>query len=503
MKRLLPAAAFALAATGCPAERLLPPPPPPPQPTDSPLDTRPTLGPMGLYRAPSPVRYQTDNGLTVWLVERHTQPVVSVTLALAVGSSQDPPGRGGLAYATANMLDEGAGDLDALGVAAAFEDRGARFGWAVTADGSRLQLTVLSPHFDGAFDAFGAVVSKPRFEPKEWERISKEWRADLLMRADDPDSVARVVTRAVLYGADTPYGAPADGQLDTAAAVSLADVKAFYESSWRPERAVLVVAGDIDRAALDAAIGRALGSWRRGRSAAAPATPPGPLAKRRHFVLVDRPESPQAVIAVVRPGAAASDPVFPKLGLVNTALGGSFTSRLNQNLREDKHWTYGAFSRFQETVGVGGFVAMAAVETAATAPALHEMLAEIEKMNQGGLADEEHRKVRAQDLADLIQTNESASGLASRLGSLAILGLPSDTDARNSEIRQKATLLELNELCKRYLSLDDATIVVVGPKEEVLGPLGLLELGDPEARGPDGRLLTGAAIRKPPAGTGP
>ncbi|MCC6524235.1 MAG: insulinase family protein [Polyangiaceae bacterium] len=467
---------------GCPRETPVAP------ATTGPLDARPTLGPVVPYRAPAAVQFRTAAGLEVWLVERHTQPIVAASLVVRAGSSQDPPGKGGLAFVTGQMLDEGAGELDALGIAAAFDDRGAELSIDVGHDGSRVDLVVLKQHFAGAFDAVGAIVARPRLAAADWERVSKEWLNDLAMRDDDADAVARVVTRAVLYGPDTGYGAPADGRVDSARGIVLDDVRAFYASHWLPGNAVLAVAGDVTRSELEAVVEHALGTWKAAPTAPSRPVPP-PLDARPRFVLVDRKEAPQSVIAVARPGVAAADADAAPLELVNAALGGSFTSRLNQNLRETHHWTYGAGSRFYETVALGPFSARAAVETPATAPALTEMLREIEQMHAKGLDETEHKKVRAKDLLDLLETNESASGLAARLGTLALLGLGSDHDARAGVARQAASLADLAALAARYLDLSQATVVVVGPKDEVLAPLGALGLGEPALWAADGRPL--------------
>jgi predicted Zn-dependent peptidase len=202
-------------------------------------------------------------------------------------------------------------------------------------------------------------------------------------------------------------------------------------------------------------------------------------------VLVDRPDAPQSVIGVVREGVSAHEPIAPMLDLINTALGGSFTSRLNQNLREDHGWTYGARTAFLETRHQGAFIARAAVVKTATGPALREMLGELDKMAKGGLTVEELAKVRAQDRADLVQTYETVSGISRRLGTLAMLGLPPSFDLEASRARQGATLARLLELARAHVHPESATVVVVGPRVEVvpqLEAIGLreMELWDPE-----------------------
>jgi zinc protease len=483
---------LAILCAGCP------PPPDPivpePQPTSSattdPLDARPELEPPSAYNAPEPIRYQTPAGINVWLIHRPSLPIVSMELSLPCGSAEDPLGKGGLANATVLMLDEGAGDRDALTISAELNDLGADLDTGVGVDGSGVSLTVLKKHLDKGFAIFADVVARPTFDNKEWKRVSDLWHNRLLRRADSPGAVARVVRRAVVYGPGTPYGHSPGGQLASAKSITLAEVKAFYKSRWRPDQAHLVVAGAITRNELDALIAKHLSTWTKPSQAVPKRTEAQkPRASRPRLVLVDRPNAPQAVVLVAGVGVAADHPDAPLLDLVNTALGGSFTSRLNQNLREDHSWTYGARSSFLESRGTGAFIAQAAVFTNVTGAALREMLAEIDKMAASGLTDDELHKVRARDLTDLIETHETVDDLVSRLGTLATLGLPHDFDAKASVARQAASKQELDTLAKRYLATKSASIIVVGPREQMLTQLRALDLGDPEFWSPDGKPL--------------
>jgi predicted Zn-dependent peptidase len=204
-------------------------------------------------------------------------------------------------------------------------------------------------------------------------------------------------------------------------------------------------------------------------------------------VVVDRPDAPQAVITVVGPGIAAADPTAPLLDLLNTALGGSFTSRLNQNLREDHGWSYGAGSAFIDTRGVGPFLASSAVFTDVTGQAIREMHGEIRKLADSGLTESEYVKVRARDLTELIETHETVESLVDRLTTLGVLGLPAGFDASASRARQVATREQLAALASTHFDLDKTSTIVVGPKAPLLTQLLALSLGEPEIWSPDGR----------------
>lgn len=452
------------------------------------LGPKPDLAQPRPFTPPAPVVFEAPNGIKVWLLERHTLPIVSVALALPWGSAADPASEAGLAHITADMLDEGAGRRDALQISSAINDLGASLGLGVRSDGSFASLTVLKKNFTPAFAILSDVIVRPRFDTKEWARVSELWQNGLKKRGDDPAQVARVASGAALYGPGSPYGHPTDGTLESAQKIKIGDVKAFYKSAWRPDRAVLVVVGDITRDEILQAINREMKDWK------APKEPPPPEVtqasaagwKRPRLVLVDRPGAPQSVIMVVREGVSASDRRAPLLGLINTALGGSFTSRLNQNLREEHGWSYGAASAFTESRSPGAFVARASVVTEATGPALKEMLGELAKMADSGLTQDEFAKVRAQDRADLVQTYETTGGTAQRMAVLALLGLPATFDAAATEARQKATLARLAEL-SAAVDPKTATVVVVGPRDKVVPQLDALKLGEPQLWDVEGR----------------
>ncbi|WP_437328802.1 M16 family metallopeptidase [Sorangium sp. So ce381] len=485
------------------------------KPADA-LGPKPELPKPQPFTPPAPVVLDGPNGSKVWLLERHTLPIVSVAISVASGAADDPKGAAGLAHITADMLDEGAGTRSAVELSSAINDLGATLSVGARADGSVATLSVLKKNFDKAFSLLADVVARPRFEAKEWKRVSELWQNDLRKRGDDATRVSGLVSMAALHGPGTPYGHPVDGLVADAKSIGLPAVKAFYKAAWRPDRAVITVVGDITRDELQQALSRDLGAWSAkgatGRAAlaakgataiAAPAAKGVPAAqgavaaqgaaaapawKPPRLVLVDRPGAPQSVIAAVREGVAASDPRRPLLQLVNSALGGSFTSRLNQNLREDHGWSYGAGSAFTETRLPGAFVARASVVTEATGPALKEMLAELAKMADSGLTRDELAKVQAQDRADLVSAYETVNRTAQRLGTLSRLELPETFDGDASKARQGATLATLAELA-RAVDPKGATVVVVGPRQEILPQLQAIGLGEPEAWDVEGQPI--------------
>lgn len=496
MNARIAALACAIALFACGGDDVKPQPEvPKPIPTPRPIATTPqgpadALGPRpGLpapapFTPPVPVAYKRANGMTVWLLERHTLPIVSIELVVPAGAGHDPPEKGGLAYMTANILDEGAGKRGALDISRDVDRLGATLHTNAYADYAYAQLTTLKKNLGPASSILGDVIARPSFSPVEWKRIYDLWTNELKARQSDPGAVAEVVAAKQVFG-NNPYGHPTSGTTKSAKAVSLDDVKDFYKRAWRPDAATVVIVGDVTRAEVDPLLDTMFAGWKT------PDTPPlrqgfTALVPARKVVLVDRPDAPQSVIALVREGVKAEDPEAPPLVRVNGALGGSFTSRLNQDLREEHGWSYGAKSRFAFTKGVGIFVASAAVHTEHTGEALKAMIADVEGMAQKGLTDEEVEKTRLLARADLVESYEGVENAARRLSRNAGIGLPPDHEVKASAKLYGATKEDLGRLAAKFTDPKNAVIVIVGPRAAVEKQLTAIGIKDIKTSGPEG-----------------
>jgi zinc protease len=495
------------AVVGCGGEDTTrPPPPPPPRlvavdaggPAPDPLGARPGLGDPAPYTPPTATQYKRDGGLTVWLLERHALPIVSIQMVVPAGSAHDPEGKGGLASTTANMLDEGAGTRGALELTRDLDRLGATLETGAYADYGYAQLTVLKKNLGAAASLFGDVVAKPQLSPVEFKRVHDLWTNRLKARQSEPEAVAGVVVTRKVHPASHPYAHPTDGTLGSAAKIALDDVKKFYAARWRPDRATCVVVGDVTRAELDAVLDQALTAWKAPKTPA-PADPPTPPAAgavpatgsgepgARKVIVVDRPDAPQSVIAVAGPGVSAFDEESAVLVRVNAALGGSFTSRLNQDLREEHGWSYGARSRFSYTRMRGTFVAQAAVHTEHTGDALKAMLADVEGMAKGGLTDEEIEKTKKIARADLVEAFETVHAAAARLGRNAGVGHAPDQEASASRVTSRADKATLKRAAATYLDPSRSLVVIVGPRAKIEPQLKAIGIGPIESSGPEGQ----------------
>ena len=456
-------------------------------PTPDAMLRAPAVGPLPRLTPPQPTRFVMSNGLEVLAIHRAVAPLVAVNLMFRVGSDVDTGELLGLGSATAEMLDEGAGARDPLQMAEELEQLGTDLWLGCGRDGSQLSLQVPLGGFEPALAIAADVLLRPRLSPDDWERVRHDRLTGLAQRRDQPDAVASLVSDRVLYGDAHPYGRPTEGYEPTVARIGIDDIRRFHATHYRPSNAVLVVAGAFDEAALPRQLEAALGEWKTApASTPAPATP---LPARARLVLVDRPGAPQSIVRFVGPGVDRMSPDRPALSMLNAILGGSFTSRLNFNLREQKGYTYGAGSSFSFLRRPGAFAARAAVFTEVTAAAVTEFLNELDAIRDQPVKDEERTKARALLLDRVAEGLSTSGGLAATFAELGLYGLPMDEPARFIAALERVTSEDLQRLARKHIVPADLSIVIVGDRAKIEPGLRALGLPAPELRDVDGAPL--------------
>jgi len=451
------------------------------------MRAQPVVGTLPPLRTPPTVQFTLGNGLEVVAIARSVAPIVSASLMVRSGADTDPAGHEGLASSTAEMLDEGAGTRSALEVAEELEQLGADLYVGAGRDGSQLTLQVPSKELEHALAIAADVAIRPRLTEEDWARVQHDRLTALAQRRDQPEAVANVLSDRTLFGVGHPYGHPVDGMERSVRAITAADARAFHEQVWRPNNATLVMAGDFDAAALPGLLERAFGAWEP--SAIPPTRPTPPFPPLPRLVLVDRPGAPQSIIRVVGPGEVRTSPDRPALGTLNAILGGSFTSRLNFNLREQKGYTYGAGSSFGFYRRAGSFTARAAVFTEVTAPAVAEFLRELAAIREAPVTPTELTKARATLLGRVAEGLSTSGGIAAQYAELRLYGLPLDEPARFVAAIERARAAELQELARRHLDPDRMALVVVGDRAVIEKPLRELGLPAPLVCDADGQLI--------------
>jgi zinc protease len=447
----------------------------------------PAVGPLPTIALPRASRFSLSSGLEVVALRRDVAPIVSAAFMFRSGASSDPPGRTGLASIAAEMLDEGAGTRDALGIAAELEQLGADLWLGSGRDGSQLSMQAPRETFPAAMAIAADILARPRLEQADWQRVHNDRHTAVVQRRDQPEAVVNVASDRRLFGDAHPYGQPVDGLERTIEAITLDDVRAFHAVHYRPNHSSLVVAGDFDDATLQSQLETMLAAWKP--AAAPPPVQPLPWPSRPRLVLVDRPGAPQSIVRLVAPGIDRFSPDRPGLSMLNAILGGSFTSRLNFNLREKHGYTYGAASSFSFLRHAGTFTARAAVFVESTAPAVREMLSELGGLRERPITTDEHAKAHATLLMRVAEGLSSTGGMATTFGELGLYGLPLDEPMRFVAALQQTTADDLRALGERYVDPDAACIVIVGDRSAIEPGLRVLGLPAPVLCNADGDLL--------------
>lgn len=418
-------------------------------------------------KLPEIQRRQLSNGLQVLIVEQHELPVVSMNLVIKVGAAADPSNRAGLATLTADILDEGTNLRSALDISNELSAIGARLSTGAGWDSSSANMTTLARHLDKALNIFSDVTLNPAFSKEELERLSARRLASLRQRRDNANAIAETVYASLLYGADHPYGHSAIGDESSTTVIQSEDLRRFYETYYRPNNAALIVVGDVQSANLLPQLEKAFGSWKSANVASVEIAVPTPR-NRSSLYLVDKPGAAQSVITIGQIGVPRSTPDYFPLRVLNTILGGQFMSRLNLNLREDKGYSYGAFSSFDYRRSAGPFSAGAGVQTAVTRESVVEVLKELRDIG-------DTRPVTAQEVEFAKQTIiraypsgfETPGQIAGRLEDLVIYNLPDDYFNKLTEQVLGVTLDDVERVANQYLKPDKMTVLVVGDRKTI------------------------------------
>jgi zinc protease len=439
----------------------------------------PPLGPAPDLSLPDPVRRTLANGLQVVYVRHGTLPVVHATLVSPAGSARDPASRPGLAAFTAEMLDEGAGGRSSLELAAAVELLGATLSAGASWDAAFVDLHVLRDRLEDALPLMADVVIRPEFPDVELQRVRDERVTELQRGRDDPRLVAGNAFNALVYGDDHPYGRlPA---VETTRQIQDRDLRQFHQAHYRPGGSTLILVGDVDPASLHPAVERAFGGW-TGAAAPAGRVRPADHAPRTTVYLIDVPGAAQSEIRVGHPGVARDNPDYFPLVVLNTLLGGSFTSRLNINLREVHGYAYDASSAFIMRLGAGPFLASSAVFTAKTDSALVQFFHELGRIRSEPVTVEELQRAQNFVALGLPRRFETTRAVAAQLAQLEIHGLSMDFYNDFVARVMAVTPQDVQRVAGQYIQPERSVVVVVGDRSAVEEGLRGLGLGAVELR---------------------
>ncbi|MEW6476056.1 MAG: pitrilysin family protein [Actinomycetota bacterium] len=454
-------------------------------------NTPPTPGPPPNPPVPPVRRFTLSNGLPVWLVESHRLPVVSASLVSRLGSASDPPDRPGLMSLATGSLDGGTASRDALGLTAELESAGATLADDTGKDGTWLTASSLTAHLPATLDILADVARNPTFPADEVERVRDAALVALRQDRDNAETTAETVAQRAVYGAGHPYGHRSAGTEDGLRAATIDELRRAHARAFTPRNTALLLSGDITETQAKTLAERTFGSWSEGSadtegSAAdrSPAPPGPPAGSSDRVIIVDEPGASQTALSLAAPGFARSDPDYERLLVTNHVFGGGTASRLNVNLRETRGYTYGAFSQIEALRGIGLVTIGMAVRTDTTADAVRQTLLEAETLSRDGVSPAELDRAKqylAGAARTLFDTNNST---VSTMRTLYLDDLPADYFQTRPGRLAGITNDDVTAVARRRLAPNAFTVVAVGDRAAIEGPLRSLNLGPVSLRSP-------------------
>ena len=454
-------------------------------PADAFRRTAPGPGTLRHFGLPPVERRTLANGLTVLSCEARHFPVVTMSVLLEAGGVQEPAAKAGVAALTAELLESGAGARSAADIAEDVESLGVSLGSSVSWDTAYVGLTGLRSTLEPASEILASVVREPSFPTEEVERLRAERLAEILQRRADPRSLASEMASRFIFAAETPFSRPLGGPSATVAMLQRHDVAEFYADRYRPAGTSVLVVGDLGADEATRLVEARFGDWSGGSVAVEPVVV-RPRSTGVQLVLVDRPGAVQSELRIGHVGVPRSTPDYFALVVMNTILGGAFSSRLNLSLREKHGYTYGVSSGFALRRAPGSFVVSTAVQSEVTAAAVREVLATLAGMREAEVSQAELDDARNYLAGVFPLRVQTTDGLASRLAELVIHDLPEDYFESYRDRILSVSAAEVLGAARAHVRPDELAVVVVGDAARLAGPLAELGLGQPRIYNAEG-----------------
>jgi zinc protease len=451
----------------------------------------PEVGAPPAVSFPELQRATLSNGLEIILAERHTVPVVYFQLLVDAGYAADQHGIPGTASLAMTMLDEGTRSRSALEISEELAMLGAGLGTGANLDQSIVTLNALKENLDESLEIFADVILNPSFPEADFERLKRQRLAQIQQEKVQPFGMALRVFPALIYGEGHAYGNPFSGSGTEEAVTGMTrdDMRQFHQTWFKPNNATLVVVGDATLDEVQSRLERLFRDWRPGD------VPQKNLATVEQrpsssVYVLDRPGSPQSVILAGHVAPPKANPDELAIQTMNTALGGDFTSRINMNLREDKHWSYGAGSVFIDARGQRPFFTYAPVQSDKTKESVQEIYAELTGViGDNPLTDDELHKAIGSQTLTLPGSWETNSAVLGSINQIVRFGYGDDYFKTFADRIRALGLADLNGAARNTLRPDHVIWIVVGDKEQIMPGLQELGFGPVQEIDADGNVL--------------
>lgn len=447
----------------------------------------PVLGAPPKVSLPPIVTRQLPNGLKLLIVEHHELPVADFILLVGSGGTSDPAGKMGVANLTAAMLREGTTTRKSLEIADQMAFLGVNLNTGSNWESSTLSLHTPTAQLDSALALFADLALRPSFPANEFDRLKKTRLTDLLQLKDQGPAIANIAYPAIVYGSSHPYGARLLGTEESVGGLAVADLQSYYGANFRPNNSTLIVVGDVTPAQVEQKVNQFFGGWQKGDVTPVTYTDP-PKAGSTTIYLIDKPGAAQSSFRIATVGVPRSTKDYFALTVMNTILGGSFTSRLNNNLRETKGYTYGARSQFDMRRSAGPFIASAEIVAAKTDSALIEFMKELNAIRQSVPAEELSKAKRYLQL-QLPSDFETTQQIAGALVSVAMYGLPLEYYNNYVQNIEAITPADVERVARQYVNPGSLAVVIVGDRKSIEPTLKAVNLGPISIRDMTGKVV--------------
>lgn len=424
------------------------------------------------FHLPQKEIFVLSNGLKVIYVKKDKLPIVQMSFAINAGSRYDEKGKRGEKNLLASLIDEGAGEFDALQLNNAFEFLGTQFGISINTDTLFLSALSLSENFDRSCNLIGKILSEPHLNEKDFLREQKKIITRIIQRKDEPDEIADTTFSKIVFGENNPYAYPVIGLERDLHSITSDGVREVYSKFIRPNNSVLVVVGNIERNYLLSTLNTSLEKWKNG-------TTPSFISSVEYdakpkIYLVHKKEAAQCEIRVGHISLSRLSPDYFPAMLMNMILGGQFSSRINLNLREDKGFTYGATSNFYYNLVNSYFGVSVSVGTENTSAALIEIYKEIDSIRKN-ILQEELTFAQSSLIKKFPSQFETYNQVAANLLTQELYSLPDNYFDAYLENVSSVKLDEVLNASKNRIHPDKLVIVIVGDKEKILPQLNSIE----------------------------
>jgi len=420
---------------------------------------------------------ELSNGMKIILAERHFLPIVTFNLLIDAGYASDQFSLPGTAKLAMEMLDEGTKNRSSLQISQELDMLGAELHCGSNLDTSSVALSALKKNLHASLDIFADIILNPIFPEDDFNRLKKIQLSEIQREKVTPVQMALRVFPKLLYGSNHAYGNPLTGSGTEASVsqISTEHLTTFHKTWFKPNHSTLVVVGDINLKEVRQILENLFKDWKQG-DVPAKNIQPVTLPENSSVFILDRPGALQSIIFAGHIAPPKANPEEIAIEAVNNILGGTFTSRVNMNLREDKHWAYGAFTFLVNARGQRPFIAYAPVQTDKTREAMVEMARELKEIiGSKPITPEELEKVRKKQVLELPGSWETMSAIASSIAEIVQYQLPMDYFTQYPKRVKSLNVEQVEAAAKHVLHPEKLVWVVVGDREKIEG--GVRELG--------------------------